>query len=506
MKSRTLRAAQSLFASLVLGASIVAVLSGGCGAKPSGLQGSDLNGGGDDAAGAGASSASGGGSGSSSGTFSGSGSGGQTTGCTGCVVNLNCPGGGHTSISGTVFDPAGKNPLNNVVVFAPRDATQLPRIPVGTNTCNTCDTPIGDYYAAVVTDYKGHFTLSGVPTGKHVPFVAQTGKWRYVFNVDTADCANTNVPNGVARLPRNHMEGDMPQMALLTGSADNLGCFLSGIGIAASEFSAPHAGGRLDIYQGLGNGAPGVTGGTAGNCTSSSCPLWQSKTTLEAYDIVLLACEGGEHSETKPMSSLTAMHDWLGEGGKVFATHYHYYWFENGPADFKGVATWGNTSFLDPAIGAGNYMINTTFSGGMTFDSWLGNVGALNSDGTISLTNVAASINTVNAPTLQWIYGPAGGQIGDSGLIDPTKYMSFGTPIGGLTVADSGTESGKQYCGKAVLTDLHAGGGKPTGELPTSCTTGTLSAQEKALEFLFFDLAACVRDETMPQVMPPPPK
>ncbi len=504
-----LRAGRSFLVSFALGASIVVVASGGCGSKPEGLQGGGLGGGGDDdAAGGGSSSGGSGGGGSSSGSTFGDdsdgGGGSQAAACTGCYVDTNCPGGGHTTISGTVFDPAGKNPLNNVVVFAPRDVTQLPSIAVGTNTCNTCNTPIGDYYAAVISDYKGHFTLSDVPTGKNVPFVAQTGKWRYVFHVNTADCANTAVPNGVARLPRNHMEGDMPQMALLTGSADNLGCFLSGIGIASSEFTAPHAGGRLDIYQGLGNGAPGVTGGTAGNCTTNGCPLWQSKTTLEAYDIVLLACEGGEHGETKPAAALTAMHDWLGEGGKVFATHYQYYWFEDGPADFKGVATWGNTGILDPAIGAGNYNINTTFSGGMTFDSWLGNVGALNTDGTITLTNVAASINTVNAPTLQWIYG--GGSIGDSGVIDPTKYMSFGTPIGGVTLGDAGPEATKAYCGKAVVTDLHAGGTRPAGDLPGSCTTGDLSAQENALEFLFFDLAACVRDETTPEVTPPPPK
>ena len=180
-----LRVGQSLFASFALGASIVAVLSGGCGTKPNGLQGDDL--GGDDAAG---------------GTSSGSSRWqqrqlGQRLGqhvrrqrrrrarrraARACSVNMNCPGGGHTTISGTVFDPAGKNPLNNVVVFAPRDVTPLPQIPVGTNTCNTCDTPIGDYYAAAVSDPKGHFTLSDVPTGKHVPFVAQTGKWRYVFS------------------------------------------------------------------------------------------------------------------------------------------------------------------------------------------------------------------------------------------------------------------------------------------------------------------------------------
>ena len=502
------RVAPSLFASIAFCAVGFAAFAPGCGgSKADGLQGGEEGVGGDDASFGSSGGGSGGGS-SGSGVFGSSGDGGtpvQTMNCPGCYVDTSCAGGGHTTISGTVFDPAGKNPLNNVVVFAPRDVTQLPTIRQGTNTCNTCDTPIGDYFAATVSDAKGHFSLSDIPTGTDVPFVAQTGKWRYVFRVTTKDCANTAVTDGVARLPRNHMEGDMPQMALLTGSADNLGCFLSGIGIANSEFTAPHGGGRLDIYKGLGNGAPGVTGGTAGDCTTSSCPLWQSRSSLEAYDIVLLACEGGEHGETKPQSALTAMHDWLGEGGKAFATHYHYYWFEDGPADFKSVATWGNAGFLDPAIGAGNYNINTGFAGGTTFDQWLGNVGALNADGTIALTNVAASINTVNAPTLEWISG--GGSIGDSGPIDPTKYMSFGTPIGGVAVTSDGGETPRSYCGKAVVTDLHAGGTKPTkGDLPGSCGTPDLSAQEKALEFLFFDLAACVRDETVPQMMPPPPK
>ena len=39
-----------------------------------------------------------------------------------------------------------------------------------------------------------------------------------------------------------------------------------------------------------------------------------------------------------------AMHDWLDEGGKVFATHFHYTWFKNGPPDFQGVANWLGSS------------------------------------------------------------------------------------------------------------------------------------------------------------------
>ena len=74
-------------------------------------------------------------------------------------------------------------------------------------------------------------------------------------------------------------------------------------------------------------------------------PLWATKSALEYYDIVILACEGGEANQTKPTAAKQAMHDWLNEGGKVFATHFHYTWFKNSPAaDFQNVATWLGSS------------------------------------------------------------------------------------------------------------------------------------------------------------------
>ena len=102
----------------------------------------------------------------------------------------------------------------------------------------------------------------------------------------------------------------------------------------------------------------------------------------------------------------------------------------------------------------------------------------------------------MKAPTSRWIYDPSDSQ---------TKYMSFETPIGGIKVAanpDSGAPA--RYCGKAVFSDLHAGGA-PSGDVPGTCKTTDLTPQEKALEFLFFDLSACVQDDALP-VMPPPPK
>ncbi|MGH7434616.1 MAG: hypothetical protein ACRENE_03000, partial [Polyangiaceae bacterium] len=60
----------------------------------------------------------------------------------------------------------------------------------------------------------------------------------------------------------------------------------------------------------------------------------------------------------------------------------------------------------------------------------------------------------------------------------------------------------KVYCGKAVFTDLHTSG-SPSNDIPGSCPTSGLSAQQKALEYMFFDLAACVSPPNAPPPMPP---
>ncbi|MGH7436141.1 MAG: hypothetical protein ACRENE_10755, partial [Polyangiaceae bacterium] len=143
------------------------------------------------------------------------------------------------------------------------------------------------------------------------------------------------------------------------------------------------------------------------------------------------------------------------------------------------------------------YDVDTSFPKGATFGTWLNNVGALQSAGPppqLGLSPVANSVVSVNSPTVRWIYDPAQQHV---------KYLSFQTPIGGTT-----TKAGEQptYCGKAVFTDLHTGGEvqSTVASIPTGCKAGPLSPQQKALEFLFFDLSACVSNDSAPPPVVPP--
>ena len=271
-------------------------------------------------------------------------------------------------------------------------------------------------------------------------------------------------------------------MAIVTGACDELACFMRDIGLDPVEFSGPAGGGRLHVYKGAGPG-PDLGGGgpgPAGDCSVAGCPLWATKSALEKYDLVLLGCECGEHNETKP--DMGPMHDWLAEGGRVLATHYQSTWFKNGPPDFQGVANWTASQSNGPTPGP--FRTDGTFPRGVELQAWLGDAGELNADGTIRLdpTDVSTSVSTVNSPTERWLEDTSTSPA-------ETKLLSFTTPIGGVTL--DGGESPVTYCGRAMFSDLHAGGGgQPSAApVPASCVGGAMSAEEKALEFAFFDLA-----------------
>ena len=385
--------------------------------------------GGDD----GSASPSGGGSSSSSGgkIFVTPGGDDAAAPCTGGGLQCYVPAGCTTTLSGTVYDPAGANPLYNVVVFIPNDPNgALTPIKQGTDTCNTCDVSIGDYVTATTSGPDGKFTLKGVPATTHVPLVVQIGKWRReVFLSEVKGCANNAAPRLVADAPSceairgghpadgaRHRRRRQPRLLPQGRRARPERVLGAPRGRAARHLQGPGRG--QGPSEGEASGAPGLSnGGTAGDCTSDNpACVWNSKANLEAYDIVLLACEGDTYdpaestnnNTNKTTSSKQALHDWLDEGGKVFATHFHYTWFKNGPTDFQGVATWlGNSG------GQGQRALRHRHDLPQRHgvQPVARDRGRPLTGSQISLTSVAESVSTVNAPTaaldLQSRAGPA---------------------------------------------------------------------------------------------------
>ena len=96
----------------------------------------------------------------------------QTTCTKGACQQAPCPVGQKTTVSGTVFDPAGRVPLYSVAVFVPN----VPLKPLTQGvSCGRCQATIADAVTATLSDVNGHFTRNDVPVGTNIPLVVQVG-------------------------------------------------------------------------------------------------------------------------------------------------------------------------------------------------------------------------------------------------------------------------------------------------------------------------------------------
>jgi hypothetical protein len=396
-----------------------------------------------------------------------------------------------TTLSGKVYDPAGANPLYNVMVYipgGPNGDAELPPIKEGVS-CETCGSVALSPLVSAITNEKGEFTLENVPVDKDVPVVVQVGKWRRKVKIDiTKKCTDNEVPDREFRLPKNGQEGDMPHIAVTAGGCDALECLLRGIGVDDSEFvPGDSTAGHIHVFKGEGGkgvaGSPSA-GGTAADPFSGA--LWNDSAKMAAYDMVMMSCECGENNQNKGgdvgrPGARAAMWEYANMGGRIFATHYHYTWFKNSPQDdWKQLASWGGGFG-----GSDTYDVDQSFPKGQALAQWLMNVNASASLGKIQLTDVTNSLSSVRAPAQSWIA---------HGNTD-TRYFSFNAPT------DAPED---QQCGRAVYSDLHLMGISAGGQsFPQGCPApGGLSAQQKALEFMFFDLSSCVQADSKPPVAP----
>jgi hypothetical protein len=416
---------------------------------------------------------------------------GNSVPCTGlCQQQVTCDAGATTSISGrviagTLAQYGTPDPVPNVLVYVP-NAPVLPFTP-GVQ-CSQCGADVsGSPLVETTTAVDGTFTLNNMPVGASIPLVIQLGRWRRQITVGPI-AACTNLAVGSIHMPRSQAEGDIPLTAIATGNVDSLECVLLKMGVAQSEFRDPGQGGRIEVYVADQVGGPGAQ---IDGATPSETGLYTTQAELSRYDQVLFPCEGidGPVNNSEAAADQGRVINYTNSGGRVFATHYSYVWLYN-DNPFSTTAAWN--------INAGAYnsvtgVIDTAASPRVaTFGQWMVLIGAAaGSPPTFTVLNPRHDFdNPVVSPSLRWIYtNQAGGANAHPAF--PLHY-TFNTPVGGAS-----------QCGRVIYSDFHVTNSASAGvTFPNECPAGVMTAQEKALEYMIWDLASCVPGPPPPQCTP----
>jgi hypothetical protein len=391
------------------------------------------------------------------------------------VVDCEAQGMAPTSLSGTVFAPNGTLPLYGVNVYVPN--VDPPKNTPGAQ-CTRCDVALpGEPIVATTSDEHGNFKLTNVPTGTEVPLIISIGKWRKrVLVPNVPACQDTPLTAAVTSLPRTQLEGEMPQIAITTGACDAFECLVRRLGIADNEFTTAGGLGRVHLYHG--NGGTQLANGDP---IAEATTLWSDVNKLKAYDLILMSCECGQDADTKPQASMDAMKAYADLGGRVFGSHYHNVWIggeynvpTHAPAVWSSIGTW-NDGGASPTSDTIDQVHNPK---GASFANWMVNVQGSSTLGQVAIQEGRQTCLSIdNAKAERWVYYPSAG----------TEYpqnFQFTTPV---------EAPGDQRCGKVVFSDMHvASGSFSSGMFPSGCSTQPLTPQEKALAFMFFDIASCV--------------
>ncbi len=400
-----------------------------------------------------------------------------------CTKQMACPAGGDTTVSGIVYAPTpikygAADPIYNAVVYVPNSAVLPFAAGVSCDQCSASAT--GSPLVSAISGADGKFTLKNVPVGENIPLVIQVGRWRRQVTIPKVTaCTNTALDAELTRLPRNKKEGDIPLTAIATGNADALECVLRKVGVEDSEFTLPTGGGRIHIYK--------ANGSHLGATTPAASALTSSPATLRTYDMVILECEGAPNE--KPTADKDNLVQYANAGGRMFVTHFEYSYLYN-IAPFSMVADWKVAQPYPTVANAPlTGLVDQSFPKGMAFAQWLQTVGATSPmPGQIQIYAPRHDANTVVAPSQRWVYTQAP---------DTLQQFTFNAPVG--------VPEAKQ-CGRVLFSDFHVSDvSNVSVQFPTECNDKPMTAQEKVLEFLLFDLASCIQPDTKPPVAPMPP-
>jgi hypothetical protein len=196
--------------------------------------------------------------------------------------------------------------------------------------------------------------------------------------------------------------------------------------------------------------------------------------TIDQYDMVILECLG--YPEDEPAADLDVVRTYAESGGRVFASDFSYAWLA-GNGNWASAANWhlGQNGYGSTEYAKVDLASNPK---GTAFQQWLQLTGVL-AAGSADIGNiwpVYLNSDAVVPPTQQWLYRNSGQPI----------HFTFNTPVGATST---------NQCGRVVFSDWHADGNNLSRDVtfPQECPAGPMTPQETILEFMLFDLSACVQ-------------
>jgi hypothetical protein len=368
--------------------------------------------------------------------------------------------------------------LPNVLVYV-TTGTVAP-LPAGVQ-CLTTSTPTG-VVSYTTTAVDGAFTLGNVPQNATYTLVIQAGKWRRQFSEPVAATPLTGL---ALHMPSTHLQGDIPKIAIATGSVDALECVFLAMGIDPSEFTDDNGttGGRIHLYRGDNSPGAEINASTPSETVLMGTPTDSSL--LDSYDMVMFPCQGDAHAQST--TELTNLLNYANAGGRVFATHFSYDRLDPNPpydSQFPAVANW-NINQAYPTPDPGIATVNTSFTDGATLAQWLQDVGASTTYGQVKLNTLRHDFNGVIPPTQTWL------TLTDAAAGNPAMQFTFNTPVGAPAA---------NQCGRVLYNEYHVFSASSGGAIfPAECPTSTsVTAQMEMLEFGTYDLSTFVTPVVVP--------
>jgi len=341
-----------------------------------------------------------------------------------------------TTFTGTVYSPRGPasgDPIPNILVFvedpnnpAPTSFGKGISVPNGGCSVQPSLVPVTVLGNAITKpDGTFSFNVAGLLPNPVRLFI-QAGKWRAVQAIPLNNIVVGGSNTYTLSMPSVAVAGvsDLPNIAVVTGSADDVECIFPQIGISTNEVSDPTGTGHINFFSG--NGASGEIISASGTPTETQLvnPSASSAIPLTNYDLVIFGCQGPNgRTEADASTYPENVVAYANSGGRVFATHWEYSWIQNA-TEWSPLASFSSSTSTSSVTTTGQ--LSTSYSGEPILAAWMNYIGALDispANLEFTLTSVFyENVLAVNPPAQTWVTLP--------NYSNSPNQFSFDTPLG----------------------------------------------------------------------------